>query len=175
MSKLENLAPLGIVLKSLIEHSGIELGLMDLIDASLAEMIGQYGINMTDVRVVRTVLNHAQVDEAKRRNQEVEPQYRYEAAFPDPHPEGENALITVAQFTARDWQAPSFARYADAVTPDLDEYQRQRGSTTVSHDAEAIFRDIDPKPQSVSAKRALAKKQEEEREALAAKARQARA
>jgi hypothetical protein len=164
----EDIAPLGSVLQALIEGSGIELGLMDTLKVGLAEMIGQYGVAMADVRIVRTLLNG---DEDGDVLPGIEPKYRYDAAFPDPHPGRNQELITLPDFLNRNWDAPSHTRYADTPAVRLDQFDRPTGSTLVTHDAEAAFNGSDAKPKSESARRALAKKQEEEREALAAEAR----
>jgi len=171
----ENVAPLAPILTALIENSGIELGTMDLLQAGFAEMIGQYGVQLKDVRITRTLLNAEDVADAKNKGAVVEPNYRYDAAFPDPHPDSHTQLITLRDFMARDWQPSAYTRYADEPNPELDQFSRPVGGTTVTHDAASVFKDMGPKPQSASAKRALAKKQEEERERLAAKARAERA
>ena len=167
--KTEDLAPLAPILTQLIENSGIELGPMDLLQAGFSEMIGQYGVNLQDVRVTRTRID----DEASRAPQ-AEPQYRYDAAFPDPHPEHNGELITLKDFLARDWQPVAHTRYANAEKPELDQFNRPKGGTKVTHDASSVFGGGGPPPRSASAKRELAKKQEEEREQLAAQARRDR-
>jgi hypothetical protein len=171
--KAEDLAPLAPILTQLIENSGIELGTMDLLQAGFAEMMGQYGVNLKDVRVMKTLLNPEAL--TTENSVKAEPRYRYDAGFPDPHPDNHGELITLKAFLGRDWKPATHSRYADEDKPELDQFSRPVGGTRVTHDASSIFRDTDVKPQSVSAKRELAKRQEEEREQLAAQARQRRA
>jgi hypothetical protein len=169
MSTFEDIAPLAPVLSALIDSSSGSLGDLDTLERALADLMGQYGVSLSDVRVVRTRLNpvatgHPELPEPAR-------QYRYEAAFPDPHPDNAGELITPRAFSARDWEAPSFVRHADVELAELDVYGRRRRSTEVSDNAAQIFSGTGQAPQSVSAKRELAKRQEAERERLAAEAR----
>jgi len=167
MSKLEDLAPLAPILQALIENSGLDLGEMETLETGLAALANQFGVNLADVRVGRTLINPTDDGTLP-----AEPAYRYDAAFTDPHPEGLGGLISVKDYVVRNWDAPTHSRRAPDGTRELDEFDRPRASTRTSHDASDIFADLDPEPQSVPAKRALAKKQEEEREELAAAARQ---